>query len=160
MGVHKATVIEPPVTVEYPVPKQACVDKTVQLPVVQCAILEEEKTIMVPAVEDSEVEIEKCISVLGAPECKGVQLTLPRQVAKELNFGGIDDTVTVAAFAAPAPAPEPAYAPAPAYAAAPAPEPAYAPALAPEPAYAPAPLERSRLYTPAYAADAPAPAPA
>merc|ERR1739838_648082 len=159
-SVPKATVVEPAVTVLYPVPGLDCVDEQpIILPVIQCAILEEEKTIMVPAVEDSEIEIEKCISVLGAPECKGVQLTLPRQVAKELEFGHTDDTVLVAAFAAPAPAPEPAYAPAPAYASAPAlaPEPAYAPA--PEPAYAPAPLERSRLYTPAYAADAPAPAP-
>jgi hypothetical protein len=116
-SVPKATVVEPAVTVLYPVPGLDCVDEPIILPVIQCAILEEEKTIMVPAVEDSEVEIEKCISVLGAPECKGVQLTLPRQVAKELAFGGIDDTATVAA---PAPAPEPAYAPAPAYAAAPA----------------------------------------
>merc|ERR1711997_72780 len=111
-SVPKATVVEPAVTVLYPVPELDCVDEPIILPVIQCAILEEEKTIMVPAVEDSEVEIEKCISVLGAPECKGVQLTLPRQVAKELAFGGIDET---APAPAPAPAPEPAYAAAPAF---------------------------------------------
>lgn len=69
---------------------------------------------MVPTVEDSEVIIEKCVSTLGAPDCKGVELTLPKQVCKELNFG---HTADVAEYAKPepayAPAPAPAYAPAP-----------------------------------------------
>jgi len=112
--VPKATVVEPPLIVVHPEPKQICEEKTIELPVIQCAELEEEKTIMVPNVVDSEVEIEKCVSVLGAPDCKGVELTLPKQVCKELNFGHADETVDYAK-------PEPAYAPAPAPAYAPAP---------------------------------------
>jgi len=113
-SVPKATVVEPPVTVLYPKPSFPCVDKPFELPTVQCADIEEEKTIMVPQVEDSEAFIEKCVSTLGAPDCKGVELTLPKQVCKELNFG---HTADVAEYAKPepayAPAPAPAYAPAP-----------------------------------------------
>ena len=106
--VPKATVVEPPVTVEYPEAKEICRKEEIQLPVIQCAVLEEEKTIMVPTVEDSEVEIEKCVSVLGAPDCKGVELTLPKQACKELNFGTAAEYVDY-------PKPEPKYAPTPSY---------------------------------------------
>merc|ERR1711936_909884 len=113
-SVPKVTVVEPAVTVSYPVPEQTCEDKPIALPTVQCADLEEEKTIMIPVTEDSEVVFDKCVSTLGAPDCKGVELTLPKQVCKELNFG---HTADVAEYAKPepayAPVPAPAYAPAP-----------------------------------------------
>jgi len=107
-SVPKVTVVEPAVTVSYPVPSFPCEDKPIDLPVIQCADLEEERTIMIPTVVDSEVIIDKCVSTLGAPKCNGVELTLPKQVCKELNFG---HTAEVVEYAKPAPAP--AYAPAP-----------------------------------------------
>merc|ERR1711935_501147 len=86
----------------YPVPIKSCVDKPIDLPVVSCADLTEERTITVPSVEDSEVTVQKCVAKLGAPACSAVELTLPKQVCKELTYGHAHDTH---------PAPEPAYAP-------------------------------------------------
>ena len=55
----------------------------------------------------------KCVTSLTDPACQAVELTLPKQVCKEINYGYAEDTPTEA---------EPVYeAPAPAYVAAPAP---------------------------------------
>jgi len=96
------TPIDVPVTVAYPTPVKTCVDKPIDLPVVSCADLTEERTITVPSVEDSEVTVQKCVAKLGAPACSAVELTLPKQVCKELTYGHAHDTH---------PAPEPVYAP-------------------------------------------------
>ena len=104
-NVPVVTPIDVPVTVAYPKPVKTCVDKPIDLPVVTCADISEERTITVPSVEDSSVTTEKCVSALGAPACQTVELTLPKQVCKELSYGDAH---------IPHPHPEPAYAPAPA----------------------------------------------
>merc|ERR1712088_418505 len=105
-NVPVVTPIDVPVTVAYPTPVKTCVDKPIDLPVVTCADLSEERTIQVPSVEDSSVTTQKCVSALGAPACQAVELTLPKQVCKELNYGHAHETADYA------PAPAPAYAPA------------------------------------------------
>ena len=99
-NVPVVTPIDVPVTVAYPQPLKTCVDKPIDLPVVTCADITEERTITVPSVEDSEVTVEKCVAGLGAPACQTVELTLPKQVCKELSYGHAYE-----------PHPEPAYAP-------------------------------------------------
>jgi len=106
-NVPVVTPIDVPVTVAYPTPVKTCVDKPIDLPVVSCADLSEERTIQVPSVEDTTVTTQKCVSALGAPACQAVELTLPKQVCKELNYGHAHETADYA------PAPAPAYAPAP-----------------------------------------------
>ena len=101
-NVPVVTPIDVPVTVAYPKPVKTCVDKPIDLPVVTCADISEERTITVPSVEDSEVTVEKCVAGLGAPACQTVELTLPKQVCKELSYGNAYE-----------PHPEPAYAPVP-----------------------------------------------
>merc|ERR1712223_1477436 len=60
---------EPAVTVAYPEPVKT------------------DKCIVVPEVEDAVETVEKCITQLGAPDCSTVELTLPKQVCKEINYG-------------------------------------------------------------------------
>ena len=68
----------------------------------------EEKYITVPEVRDDIELEEKCITQLAAPACQTVELTLPKQVCKEINYGYAENVHEV----------EPVtYAPAPAYAA-------------------------------------------
>ena len=81
------TPVDVPVTVAYPAPVKTCVDKPINLPVVTCADIAEERTIQVPTVEDSEVTVDKCVAKLGEPACQKVELTLPKQVCKELAYG-------------------------------------------------------------------------
>merc|ERR1719288_309376 len=110
-NVPVVTPVFPPVTVAYPEPIKTCVDKPISLPRISCEDLVENKCITVPEVEDDVAVIEKCITQLGAPDCSTVELTLPKQVCKEINYGYAEETHDV----------EPVtYAPAPAYAAAPA----------------------------------------
>ena len=114
------TPVFPPVTVAYPEPIKTCVDKPISLPVISCEDLVENKCITVPEVEDDIAVIEKCITQLGAPDCSTVELTLPKQVCKEINYGYAEETHDVEPYEAPEPV---TYAPiAPAYAAAPAAE--------------------------------------
>merc|ERR1712048_1168433 len=94
--------VDIPVEVKYPSPVKTCVDKPINLPVVSCEDLVEERTITVPSVEDSTVTVAKCVAGLGEPACQKVELTLPKQVCVELVYGYAHE---------PAPA-APAYAPA------------------------------------------------
>merc|ERR1712129_586016 len=91
----------------------------INLIVISCEDLTAEKCITVPEVmDDIEVE-EKCITQLAAPACQTVDLTLPKQVCKEINYGYAENVHEVEPVTyAPAPAYEPAtYAPVvPAYA--------------------------------------------
>jgi len=109
------TPTNPPVTVAYPEPIKTCVDKPISLPRISCEDLTENKCITVPEVEDDIEIIEKCITQLGAPDCSTVELTLPKQVCKEINYGYAEETHSVEPYEAPEPV---TYAPAPAYAAA------------------------------------------
>merc|ERR1711956_192110 len=81
-----------------------CVNKPINLPVVQCDVLEEERTIQVPSVEDSEVIVQKCTAGLGEPACQKVELTLPKQVCVELVYGYAHEPAPAPGYpAAPAP---------------------------------------------------------
>merc|ERR1712083_401509 len=53
--------------------------------------------------------IAKCITQLAAPACQNVELTLPKQVCKEINYGYAEDTHEVEPVTY---APAPTYAPA------------------------------------------------
>merc|ERR1712209_161500 len=111
------TPVEPAVTVAYPEPIKTCVNKPISLIKVSCEDLSAEKCITVPEVEDDVETVDKCITQLGAPSCNTVELTLPKQVCKEINYGYAEETHDI----------EPHYAePAPAYPAAEEPAPAYA----------------------------------
>merc|ERR1711935_814539 len=90
-NVPVVTPVDIDVTVAYPVPSKICVDKPISLPVVQCNVIEEDRTIKVPSVVDSEVTVAKCVAKLGAPDCQKVELTLPKQVCKELTYGHAEE---------------------------------------------------------------------
>ena len=102
-NVPVVTVVEPPVDVIYPEPIKTCVNKPISLPRISCEDLSEEKCITVPEVEEVTETFEKCVTQLAAPSCQAVELTLPKQVCKEINYGYAEDEVHH----------EPAYAPAP-----------------------------------------------
>merc|ERR1712200_143696 len=104
-NVPVVTPVDVPVTVKYPEPQRVCVDKPISLPVVSCDDIQEERTIMVPTVVDSEVNVSACKAGLGAPDCKTHELTLPKQVCKELVYGHAETK-----------APHPAHPPKPAHA--------------------------------------------
>ena len=105
------TVVEPTVAVIFSEAwKRTCVNKPISPP---SARTSEEKCITVPEIEVVSEAFEKCVTSLPDPACQAVELTLPKQVCKEINYGYAEDTPAEA---------EPVYeAPAPAYAAAPAP---------------------------------------
>merc|ERR1712008_245710 len=84
-NVPVVTPVDVPVTVAYPAPIKTCVAKPINLPVVTCADISEERTIQVPSVVDSEVIVAKCVAGLGAPACQKVELTLPKQVLSNLS---------------------------------------------------------------------------
>jgi hypothetical protein len=100
-NVPVVTPVDVPVTVKYPEPQRVCVEKPINLPVVGCEDLTEEKTIMVPTVVDEEVLVAACTAGLGEPDCNTVDLTLPKQVCKELVYGHAETQ-------APKPTPAPA----------------------------------------------------
>merc|ERR1719328_950323 len=109
------TVVNPPITVTYPEPIKTCVNKPISLPRISCEDLTENKCITVPEVETVSESVDKCVSGLGAPDCSTVELTLPKQVCKEINYGYAEEAHSVEPYEAPEPV---TYAPAPAYAAA------------------------------------------
>ena len=111
-NVPVVTPVEPAVEVAYPEPIKSCVNKPINLIVISCEDLTAEKCITVPEVmDDIEVE-EKCITQLAAPACQTVDLTLPKQVCKEINYGYAENVHEVEPVAPVEPA---TYAPAPAY---------------------------------------------
>merc|ERR550539_1704613 len=106
------TETNPPVAVAYPEPIKTCVNKPIDLPRITCEDLTAEKCITVPEVQEAIATIEKCITQLAAPDCTTVELTLPKQVCKEINYGYAESTHDVEPYEAPEPV---TYAPAPAY---------------------------------------------
>jgi len=111
------TPTEPAVTVAYPEPIKTCVQKPIDLPRITCEDLTEEKCITVPEVQEAIATVDKCITQLAAPACQQVELTLPKQVCKEINYGYAEETHDVEPVTYAPPPPPPTYAPAPAYAA-------------------------------------------
>jgi hypothetical protein len=107
------TVEEPEFTVSYPEPIKECVSKPINIVRVACEDIVENKCIIVPEVEESTISIEKCIVQLAAPDCQDIELSLPKQVCKEINYGYAEDNHH-AEPATYAPAPAPAYTEAPA----------------------------------------------
>merc|ERR1712243_418507 len=105
-NVPVVTPVEPAVEVAYPEPIKTCVNKPISLPRISCEDLSQQKCITVPSIEDSTVTSEKCITQLAAPACQDVELTLPKQVCKEINYGYAEDTHEVEPVTyAPTPAP-------------------------------------------------------
>merc|ERR1712007_407543 len=89
-NVPVVTPVEPAVEVAYPEPIKSCVNKPIDLIVISCEDLTEEK----------------CITQLAAPACQTVDLTLPKQVCKEINYGYAEDVHEVVPVTyAPTPAP-------------------------------------------------------
>merc|ERR1712027_58965 len=103
------TVVEPAITVTYPEPIKPCVNKPISLPRISCEDLSENKCITVPEIEVVSETFEKCVTGLVDPACQAVELTLPKQVCKEINYGYAEDTPAEAEPAYEAPA-APAYA--------------------------------------------------
>merc|ERR1712128_161099 len=101
VNVPVVTVVEPEVTVTYPEPIKTCVNKPISLPRISCEDLSEEKCITVPEVQDDSETFEKCLTALAAPACQAVELTLPKQVCKEIVYGFAHETTE---HEAPAPA--------------------------------------------------------
>merc|ERR1712203_904752 len=105
-NVPVVTPVEPAVEVAYPEPIKTCVNKPISLPRISCEDLTEEKCITVPEVKDDIETSEKCITQLAAPACQTVDLTLPKQVCKEINYGYAEDVHEVEPVTyAPTPAP-------------------------------------------------------
>merc|ERR1712027_163481 len=102
------TPYEPAVVVAYPEPVKGCVNKPISLPRITCEDISVEKCITVPEVEEGIETVDKCITQLAAPACQTVELTLPKQVCKEINYGYAEETHDVEPhYAEPAPTPAP-----------------------------------------------------
>merc|ERR1712025_948800 len=76
-----------PQTVQFPEPIKQCVNKPIDLVVVSCEDLVEEKCIIVPEVEVSEETHEVCRTELGEPDCNTVTLDLPKERCIEIVYG-------------------------------------------------------------------------
>merc|ERR1712215_435619 len=111
-NVPVVTVSEPRVEVAYPEPIKSCVQKPIDLIVISCEDITEEKCIIVPEVMDDIEVHDKCITQLGAPHCNTVELTLPKQLCKEINYGYAENVHEAEPVTY---APPPTYAPAPTY---------------------------------------------
>ena len=104
-NVPVVTPVEPAVTVAYPEPKKVCVNKPIDLPIITCEDVVSETCITVPEVEEGVAVVEKCVTVIAAPACSTVELTLPKQVCKEINYGVELETHDVEPYVPETPAP-------------------------------------------------------
>jgi len=75
------------VDVRVPEPTQDCQPMRVELPTVECENVEEERCVDLPALEGADVSAEQCTVEIGPPECKPVELVLPKQVCQEVLYG-------------------------------------------------------------------------
>merc|ERR1712088_456421 len=69
------------------VSQETCYNKPIMLPRVSCEDIMEEKCIMVPETMDDIEMVEKCETMLSAPSCQMLELSLPKQVCTELVYG-------------------------------------------------------------------------
>merc|ERR1712227_261616 len=70
-NVPKVMPLDVPVMLTYPEPMKTCVDRPILLPRVECEDMTEKK----------------CETMLAAPACQYVELSLPKQVCVELVYG-------------------------------------------------------------------------
>lgn len=75
------------VTVTVPNPVQDCSPRQVSLPTITCEDITEERCVSLPSVEEAQVTAMQCKAKLGAPQCKPIELVLPKQVCQELLYG-------------------------------------------------------------------------
>jgi len=75
------------VDVKLPEPKTECGPMRVMLPSVECEEITEQSCVTLPALESADVQAESCNVKLGQPECKPVDLVLPKQVCQEILYG-------------------------------------------------------------------------
>jgi len=80
-----------PVRVGYPEAEKTCVNKPITIPRIRCETVTEEKCVEQPEIEDDVQTLEKCTTRLGEPACEEVELSLPKQVCKELVYGYAED---------------------------------------------------------------------
>jgi len=83
--------IQEMVMVSYPEPVMECMQKPITIPQVTCQDMREEKCFMVPEIMDDVMMVEKCEVSLGSPSCQVMEVSLPKQVCKELVFGEVED---------------------------------------------------------------------
>jgi len=86
-NVPKVMPVDVPVMVTYPEPMKECVNKPITLPRVTCEDIMEKKCIVVPEIMDDIEMVEKCETMLAAPKCQILELSLPKQVCVELVYG-------------------------------------------------------------------------
>ena len=79
--------LQVPVMITYPEPMKNCVNKPISLPRVTCEDITEKKCIMVPEIMEDIEMVDKCETMLAAPNCQMVELSLPKQVCVELVYG-------------------------------------------------------------------------
>ena len=80
-----------PVQIAYPEPVRTCVNKPITLPRLRCEPKVEQKCVNQPRIEDSFESVEKCTVQQGTPKCQRIELTLPKQVCKEIVYGYAED---------------------------------------------------------------------
>ena len=85
------TPVEPAVEIAYPEPIKACVNKPISLPRISCKDLTEEKCVTVQEVQESTESSENCITQLTASTCQVVELTLPKQICRDIVYGYTED---------------------------------------------------------------------
>nr|XP_040574641.1 LOW QUALITY PROTEIN: uncharacterized protein LOC121123581 [Lepeophtheirus salmonis] len=98
-NVPVVTPVDAPVMVSYSELMKTCGHKTISLPRVSCSDIQEEKCITVPQIEELFKAVEKCSTMLGAPSCQQIELSLPKQVCIELVYGYAHDTKEVETYA-------------------------------------------------------------
>merc|ERR1719312_2324805 len=76
-NVPKVMPVDVPVMVTYPEPMKECVNKPITLPRVTCEDIMEKKCIVVPEIMDDIEMVEKCETMLAAPKCQILELSLP-----------------------------------------------------------------------------------
>ena len=83
----RVTPLQQPVTVTFPEAVMRCENRPIDLPRVSCENMMEEKCFMVPEIMEDTETVEKCEVMLGAPDCRMVELSLPKQVCRQIDYG-------------------------------------------------------------------------
>jgi len=118
-----------PVRVGFPVAQKNCINKPITIPRISCETRTEQKCVDQPEIEETTETLEKCETSLAEPDCQKIELTLPKQVCKELVYGYAEDKAPK--YPQPTYKPEPSYPQPSSY---PQPQPSYP---KPQPTYPP-----------------------